>query len=473
MSEAGLIGTTLRGRYYIVKSLGSGGFGVTYLAEDRDLPGNPPCVVKQLKPQFRDEETLAIARRLFATEAKVLQELGKHEQIPELFAYFEENQEFFLIQEFVDGHPLSEEITSGKKLSESYVEAFLKQVLEPLKFVHQNNVIHRDLKPENLIRRKSDGKIFLIDFGAVKRVSTDVLIDGQSKPTVMVGTPGYMPIEQLNGQPEFCSDIYALGVIAIQALLGSSVQEIPKDNNSKIIWRNQTEVKNKLATVLDKMVASYPQERYQSASHTLQDLEGKIVDRAGNSGTKKYSKSIIITASAFVVIATTIAAFIFNKTKSYTYTNYNYQDPRFHLNIGYPEHWDIEEIEDPITGNLVTFKSPLESEKDTFQEHIRIHVHNLSKPLSLREYQQQIIEQVSYSNGNILSTGEANLLNRAARKVVYSRLENGTNLKQMEVFTVKENTVYGVIYIAEVEAFERFLEVVEKMIEEVEIELKN
>ena len=471
MSEAGLIGTTLRGRYYILKSLGSGGFGVTYLAEDRDLPGNPLCVVKQLKPLFRDEETLAIARRLFATEAKVLQELGKHAQIPELFAYFEENQEFFLIQEFVDGHPLSEEISSGKKLSESYVEAFLKQVLEPLKFVHRHNVIHRDLKPDNLIRRKSDGKIFLIDFGAVKRVRTDVLLDGHSKPTVTVGTAGYMPMEQYNGQPNLCSDIYALGIIAIQALLGVDVQELTKDRNGKIVWQDKVEVSNKLAKVLDKMVEPYSQERYQSALQVLIDLEGKIVDRAGNSQTKNYLKPIIVTASAFMVIAATVVAFIFNKTKGYTYINYNYQNPRLHLNIGYPEHWDIEEVEDPITGNLLTFKSPLESDKDPFQEHIAIHVHNLSEPRSLREHQQEIMEQVSHSN--IISTSEANLLNRAARKVIYNRVENGTKLKQMEVFTVKENTVYGVIYTAEVEAFERFLEVVEKMIDNLEIELKS
>ena len=471
MSEAGLIGTTLRGRYYIVKSLGSGGFGVTYLAEDRDLPGNPLCVVKQLKPQFRDEQTLAIARRLFATEAKVLQELGKHAQIPELFAYFEENQDFFLIQEFVDGHPLSEEISSGKKLSESYVEALLKQILEPLKFVHENNVIHRDLKPENLIRRKSDGKIFLIDFGAVKRVSTDVLIDGQSKPTVTVGTPGYMPMEQYNGQPNLCSDIYALGTMAIQALLGVDVQELTKDIKGKIVWQDKVKVSKKLAKVLDKMAEPYSQERYQSAVRVLIDLEGNIVDRAGNSQTKNYLKLIIVTASAFMVIVATVVAFIFNKTKGYTYINYNYQNPRLHLNIGYPEHWDIEEVEDPITGNLLTFKSPLESDKDPFQEHIAIHVHNLSEPRSLHEYQQEIMEQISHSN--IISTSEANLLNRAARKVIYNREENGTKLKQMEVFTLKENTVYGIIYTAEVEAFERFLEVVEKMIKDIEIELKS
>jgi len=163
-----MLGQTLRNRYHIIKSLVQGGFGATYLAKDLDLPGHPYCVVKQLKPEKPDPNLLLIARRLFNTEAEVLYKLGKlHDRIPNLSAHFEENGEFYLVQDFIEGHDLRKELTPGKKLSESYTIALLQNILEILVVVHQQGVIHRDIKPANLMRRQ-DGKIVLIDFGAVK-----------------------------------------------------------------------------------------------------------------------------------------------------------------------------------------------------------------------------------------------------------------------------------------------------------------
>ncbi|NER95539.1 MAG: protein kinase [Symploca sp. SIO1B1] len=151
-------GQLLDGRYRIIQFLGAGGFGKTYIAEDTKLY-DARCVVKQLQPTSTDPTTLQVARRLFKSEAKILYQLGNHEQIPRLLAYFEENQEFYLVQELIAGHDLSEELTPGKKLSESYVIALLQNLLETLAFVHQHHVIHRDIKPPNLIRRQQDGKI--------------------------------------------------------------------------------------------------------------------------------------------------------------------------------------------------------------------------------------------------------------------------------------------------------------------------
>ncbi len=166
-----MLGKTLSGRYYIVKHLGGGGFGQTYLAEDRQLPGNPLCVVKQLKPQATDPLTLQVSQRLFDREAQVLYKLGKHDQIPQLLAHFEQEQEFYLVQEFIEGHELKQELAVGKQLNENQVMTLCGDILKILEFVHQQEVIHRDIKPSNLIRRKQDGKIVLIDFGAVKQVS--------------------------------------------------------------------------------------------------------------------------------------------------------------------------------------------------------------------------------------------------------------------------------------------------------------
>ncbi|MBW4493818.1 MAG: SUMF1/EgtB/PvdO family nonheme iron enzyme [Oscillatoria princeps RMCB-10] len=266
-------GQILAGRYKIVKYLGGGGFGQTFLAKDTQLPDNPVCVVKQLKPQYNDPSTLQIARRLFDTEARVLQKLGEHDQIPRLLAHFEENQEFYLVQQFIDGDSLCEEIQPTCKWTEERTVAFLLDVLTALSYAHQQGVIHRDIKPANLIRRRQDGKIVLIDFGAVKQVSTGVVNAQQSQTslTVGIGTPGYMPSEQAKGKPQLSSDVYALGITAIQALTGIPPERLPEDPvTGEILWRNWAQVSPNLATILDKMVRYDYRQRYSSAPQALQ-----------------------------------------------------------------------------------------------------------------------------------------------------------------------------------------------------------
>ncbi|OCR00111.1 protein kinase [Oscillatoriales cyanobacterium USR001] len=269
-----MIGRTLRKRYQIIKLLGSGGFGDTYLAKDLDLPGHPHCVVKHLKPKDPDPAVLPIAKRLFDTEAQTLYKLGRlHDQIPTLSAHFEENGEFYLVQDLILGHDLTKEIIAGKKLSESYTITLLQNILEILAIVHQQNVIHRDLKPANLMRRQ-DGKVIVIDFGAVKEISTMVVnAQGQTSFTLAIGTQGYMPSEQAKGKPKLASDVYAVGMIGIQALTGKTPDCLPEDQmTGEVIWRNQAQVSNNLANVLDKMVRDHFSQRYQNAEEALQAL---------------------------------------------------------------------------------------------------------------------------------------------------------------------------------------------------------
>ncbi|NEP54720.1 MAG: protein kinase, partial [Moorea sp. SIO3C2] len=161
-------GTLLNQRYRIIKILGAGGFGQTYLANDLRFPDSLPCVVKQFKPASTDKSFLEVARRLFDTEAKILERLGQHELIPTFIDSFEENKEFYLVQEFIDGTALSDTFLDGVQFTEPEAIEFLKDVLSVLDFVHRNGVIHRDVKPENIIQRHSDGRYVLIDFGAVK-----------------------------------------------------------------------------------------------------------------------------------------------------------------------------------------------------------------------------------------------------------------------------------------------------------------
>jgi CHASE2 domain-containing sensor protein/tRNA A-37 threonylcarbamoyl transferase component Bud32 len=259
----------LNKRYKIKSRLGSGGFSYTYLAEDIHRPGKPVCVVKHLQPARNDEVFLQVARRLFKTEAEILDLVGEHEQIPKLMAYFEENQQFYLVQEYIEGHSLLEELTSGRRKSEDEVIDFLKDTLPILVYIHNRNVIHRDIKPSNLMRRKKDNRIILIDFGAVKQIQPQV-----ENHTVAVGTIGYAPPEQFMGHPTISSDIYALGMIAIQALTGTPAKQLERDpQTTALIWRHLAEVTEELATVLDKMVSYHHLNRYHCAEEVLLALE--------------------------------------------------------------------------------------------------------------------------------------------------------------------------------------------------------
>ncbi|MEM6400153.1 MAG: protein kinase [Cyanobacteria bacterium P01_D01_bin.116] len=281
-----LTDTILRNRYKILRELGRGGFSVTYLAVDMDLPGNPKCVVKQLKTRHSNNTILQIAKKLFNREAQVLYRLGKgHKQIPEMFAHFEENDEFYLVQEFVDGYDLTREIKSRHRLSEDKVIKLLQEVLEVLSFVHENNVIHRDIKLRNIMRRREDGKIVLIDFGAVKEIKGLAKNEqGDVNSTLIIGTPGYMPDEQANGKPRLCSDIYAVGMLGIQALTGISPRELPfNPNNGELIWRNSAKVSDRFAEVLTGMVRHHFSQRYQTAAEALAALKSPVIVKPNTS----------------------------------------------------------------------------------------------------------------------------------------------------------------------------------------------
>ena len=262
----------LKSRYKILKVLGSGGFGLTFLSEDTQRPGHPQCVVKLLRPARRDDKFLNLARRLFKTEAEILEKLGHHNQIPQLLAYFEENQEFYLVQELIAGHSLCDELPVDQRLPESQVVELVCGVLEILAFIHDHGVIHRDIKPSNIIRRHQDGRLVLIDFGAVKEIQPQEV--SEQELTVVIGTRGYTPPEQVHGRPRVTSDIYALGMIAIQALTGIHPNQLPQDViTGDICWRHLTVVGEEFGQILDKMVRYHFVERYQSATEVLQDLK--------------------------------------------------------------------------------------------------------------------------------------------------------------------------------------------------------
>ncbi len=269
-----LIGRTLLSRYQVTQKIGVGGFGETYLAVDLALPGQPECVVKHLSPKDTSPHVLSVAQRLFDQEAQLLHRLGEHSQIPRLYAHFNDQGEFYFVQELIEGKDLSHELQPGQPWSEEKTLKLLSEILEVLAVIHQQNVIHRDLKPTNIMRRKSDDKIVLIDFGAVKEIQgIAVNAQGQTHLTVGIGSPGYMPSEQAQGRPKLASDIYAVGIIGIQALTGLKPSQFPHDQKTdEILWRNHANVSDELAEILNKMVQERLSDRYSNASEALTSL---------------------------------------------------------------------------------------------------------------------------------------------------------------------------------------------------------
>ncbi|MGB7248367.1 MAG: protein kinase, partial [Phormidesmis sp.] len=268
-----MLGQTLAKRYKLTRILGAGGFGQTYLAIDTQQSYRPQYVVKQLRPASQDAKFLSLARRLFETEVKTLGSLGSHDQIPSLIDSFEEDNEFYLVQEFIDGQSLDDEIKHRGPLSEVQVIALLKSVLPILGFIHDNHVVHRDLKPDNLIRRRDTDEIVLIDFGAVKEIRTRLITGEQTALTIGIGTQGYTPSEQLSGKPRYSSDIYALGMTVIHAVTGRSPTDLPEDLGSlDPRWQEYAQLSPGLAILLNKMTRHYIYQRYQSVADVQHDL---------------------------------------------------------------------------------------------------------------------------------------------------------------------------------------------------------
>ncbi|MGD1899168.1 MAG: protein kinase [Phormidesmis sp.] len=307
----------LGGHYRIEQQLSSGGFGHTYIARDTHLPGKALCVVKQLKIATEDPNMLKVARRLFDREAKALYALGEHAQIPRLLAHFDEQsaegqREFYLVQELIEGTSLEALILPGQPWPEEKAIALLKDLLQVLAFVHNKGVIHRDIKPANLLWREADGRIVLIDFGAVKTLpqatASQIKSTSQIKPTqppalstIAIGTSGYMPSEQQSGYPRFSSDLYAVGKTMIQAVSGRAVSDlVPDERTGEIEWRSHApNISEGFAHFLDRLVRYDFRSRYADASEALaalQALSESVLPQPTSRSVSKTVASVPITS---------------------------------------------------------------------------------------------------------------------------------------------------------------------------------
>jgi eukaryotic-like serine/threonine-protein kinase len=276
-------GYLLRNRYCIQQPLASGCFCVTYLAIDYEYYRQKYVVIKHLKPQNKNPALLQIARRLFETEAMALKRLGDiTDRIPTLYAYFEDHSEFYLVQEFIEGQTLSQELDRGKLSTIATIQV-LREILIGLSFVHAENTIHRDLKPDNIIRRSSDNALVLIDFGAVKEVRQTTLTTPNARTLASIGfgTEGYMPSEQAMGYPKLASDIYAVGAIGIECLTGREPHELFDEELLEFKWRHLYKASNPrvdslispLVMVLNKMLQQRHLDRYTNATEALAAID--------------------------------------------------------------------------------------------------------------------------------------------------------------------------------------------------------
>jgi len=468
-----MLGQTVGGRYQILTQLGRGGFGTTFIAQDMQRPGNPQCVVKLFKPMANDPYTLNAAKRFFDLEAATLEMLGKHDQIPQLLAHFAENEEFFLVQEYIPGHDLKQELPPfSDKLSESDVIQLLKEILVVLAFVHQNNVIHRDIKPENIRRRESDGKIVLIDFGAVKQISTQMTnASGQTSFTVAIGTPGYMPSEQANSNPHLSSDIYAVGMIAILALTGinpaAGSHSIPRNPaTGEIDWRNKVKVSPQFASILDKMVRYDFRQRYPTAESVLQALEmldKPPLTKLQQSLPKRLVMGLGITAAAIAVGLIILSQLKIDRTNFLNYAAHG-------VKINYPENWAVQETPNAVTQDVVTFLSPKQSDNDSFQEILTIRIEPISS--TLNESKDLFIREVknTVDDAQIESSGETTLSNKRANQLVFTGKNDASRLKNLQVWTLQNDNAYIITYTATIEEYNKFLPIAEKMIQSFAIE---
>lgn len=263
----------LKERYRAIQPIGSGGFGRTFLAVDEDIPSKPRCVIKQLYLQSLSSLVSKKATELFQQEAVRLDELGKHPQIPTLWAHFEQNRQLYLVQELINGQTLKQELENKGSYNETQTWELLQDLLPVLQYIHAHKVIHRDIKPANIIRRHEDNKFVLIDFGVAKLLSNTSLL----QTGTITGSPEYMPPEQIKGRVFPASDLYSLGVTCIHLLTEVPPLDMFDLINGCWVWRDfllpEKQVSDRLGKILDKLLQNTIKDRFQSADEVLQVLK--------------------------------------------------------------------------------------------------------------------------------------------------------------------------------------------------------
>lgn len=520
-----IVGKILRDRYRLIQELSLDDFSKVYVAVDLAQGNAPQCRIEMLQPLYESEilgtQSWQKVLQKFVEQGHLLQQISQHPQIPRLLAFFESDREFYLVHELIPGKSLD------KKLAHSVIDEgeaieWLRGILTILESVHQAGVAHLNIQPSSLVQHQ-DGRMFLDDFAGIK----NSILFANKSPKI-IANKDFSPTEQKLGKPDFTTDIYALGKTIIYALTGnisefiqakssrsndahesSTADNLAIDNinNLSLTKISRANIRPELAAILNKMVRENPSERFQSATEVLTELNfeqqnmiafpppflsnqqsfpssGKSPPKSSSSGLSSRSQNrnqrsarirrsklsqgivwFLVTLPFIVALAIVFIGLNKNAYKGFiAYTNNDYQ-----FEIQHPKNWSRRDLDDPITGEIVAFASPLETETDLYLEKVSITVEYLPSPTTtLEEYSAKVFERIEQEKSNnieVYQERKTKIGDSAARMIVYSRQERGLNLRQLEVFTIKNNQVYIAIYTAERAKFSKFLATAEKIID--------
>lgn len=491
-----IVGKLLRDRYYVVQELTDEGSSILYLAEDRQAIGDNRCKLERLQPKYDSEvvgfQSWQNLQQLFNSKAIAFSRLNNYPQIPQLFDYFELDREFYLVKEYIDGETLEQKIQE-RLLDESEAVIWLQDALAILEFIHQQSISHLNIKPSSFLQTRQTGKIILINFAWIKYEVLASTTWHQASPQER----NFIAIEQQEGNPNFSSDLYALGRTIIYALTGEFSDLIDPQSLAKIPIASpergefpETNISPQLIKILNNMVCERSQDRYQSATEVLAELDRQqnvitlppppmmlmpvAEENRGHIQVKKPRIGRVLLWFLLIIpfIGTLAALWIgINKNIYREYTAYTNED--YNFAIKYPQSWTARELNDPITGGVVVFTSPLENESDLYREKVFITVEFLASNLTtLDEYTQLMISRIAVKKGEKIEIHEdkkITLDGYPARKVIYSRRQGGLLLKQMEAFTIRDNRVYIITYTAERAKFSKFRDTADKILKSWEI----
>ncbi|AFY92094.1 serine/threonine protein kinase [Chamaesiphon minutus PCC 6605] len=488
-----MLGTILRSHYKIVKVLGIGQSGTTYLATDIDLVESPLYVVKKI--EFIDNGGMlpTIAEKLFERQGSIAHNIGQHPQEPSLVARFEEGGNRYLIREYIEGERLDRELTPGSTWSQTQVFDFLMDLVEVLCLLHSFKYIHRDINPHNIIRRQDNSGFSLIGFSSVKDLG-NTWPNLPSEDTRNLNDPSYVSYEQEQNMPQLNSDLYAVGAIAIQALTGKFPLE--KDAYTyELKWRDRVNIDGKLVEIINRMVRPDYRNRYSSPLEALEALKAFALSQIPPSRSHQLKTPVIFGSAVCALLVgfgvVKLLSASANKTPVLTppasiasspiatqldgITWKSYIDKAANIQIKYPANWQQKDIKNIVTGEQVMFVSPQDNNAgNKFRENISIRVENLTNPqTTLANYTQSTIAEIKryYQDAKIVESSPILLAKRSANLVVFTgRDENSQLVKNLEVLTIDRGKAYILTYKARPDRYYQYLGTVMNALDSFELE---
>jgi eukaryotic-like serine/threonine-protein kinase len=469
--------------YKIVKVLGLGRSGITYLAQDIDTIDSPFYVVKEIQHPSQSRLTPGLVEAFFERQGSIAHRVGCHPQIPAIVAKFTEDGHRYLVREYIDGEPLSQELTPGLIWSQTQVFDFLMDLVGILCFVHSCGYIHQDINPHNIIRGHDDQKFNLIGFSGVKDVSNH-LAPLQNYP-VNCNNSVYVPYEQEQNAAQFNSDIYAVGAIAIQALTGKFPLERDPDSY-EFTWQDQVRIDPKLSKIIDRMVRPDYRNRYQSGIEVLADLQSFAIAQIPiATAANRFKPYLIFGAAAGLLLGGFSIAKLFpiaaNKPqlpppvalKPVIPSRQNisdwqqYVDQSTGLKLKYAKDWSKEDVPNMLTGEIVIFRNSFQKLTGKYPENIVIRVENLTPEITLATYTQLAIAEINkhYRDAKIIESSPTTLARKPAKLLVYTGTdERSLVVKNLEVWTIDRGKAYIITYKAEPDRYYQHLETAMTMI---------